>query len=63
MAYLHHYYEPDNTIEQTRMQQRGKSYRIVNNDLYKMSILGPLLRCVSKAKGQQILMEVHAGVC
>jgi hypothetical protein len=26
MAYLHHYYEPDSTIEHTRMQQRAGSY-------------------------------------
>jgi hypothetical protein len=63
MAYLRHYYEPDNAIEQTRMQQRAQSYQIVNNDLYKISISGPLLRCVSKAEGQQILSEVHARVC
>jgi hypothetical protein len=34
----------------------------VDNDLYKISVSGPLLRCVSK-EGHQILSEVHAGVC
>jgi hypothetical protein len=61
MAYLHHYYEPDSTIEHTRMQQRAGSYQIVDNDLYKTSISGPLLQCVSKAKGQDILSEIHTG--
>jgi DNA-directed RNA polymerase subunit H (RpoH/RPB5) len=61
MTYLGHYYEPDNTIiEQTTMQQRAQSYQIVNNDLYKISVLDPLLRCVSKAEGQQILSAFHA---
>jgi hypothetical protein len=50
MTYLRHYYEPDITIEHTRMQQRARSYQIVDNDLYKTSILGPLLRCVSKTE-------------
>jgi hypothetical protein len=63
MAYLHHYYEPDSAIEQTRIQQRAQSYQIVNNNLYKISVVGPLLRCVSKAEAQQILSEIHAGVC
>jgi hypothetical protein len=63
MVYLHHYYEPDNTVEQTRMQQKAQLYQIVNNELYKISILGHLLRCVSKAEGQGILLEVHVGVC
>jgi hypothetical protein len=51
MAYLHHYYEPDRAIEQIRMQQRSQSYQIVDNDLYKISVSGPLLRCVSKEEG------------
>jgi hypothetical protein len=63
MAYLCHYYKPDNHIEQTRMQQRAESYEIVNNELYKISVLGPLLRYISKAEGPEILSEVHAGVC
>jgi hypothetical protein len=35
----------------------------VDNDLYKISVSGPLLRRVSREEGQQILSEVHAGVC
>jgi hypothetical protein len=45
------------------MQQRERSYQIVDNDLYKTSISGPLLRCVSKDEGQEILLEIHAGTC
>jgi hypothetical protein len=63
MAYLHHYYEPDSTVEHTRMQQRVGSYQIVDNDLYKTSISGPLLRYISKAEGQEILSEIHARTC
>jgi hypothetical protein len=43
MEYLHHYYEPDSTTETIRMQQRAKVYHIVNNNLYKASVSGPLL--------------------
>jgi ribonuclease HI len=62
-AYLHHYYEPDSKNEQTRMQQRAKDYQIVGNELYKASILGPLLWCLSKAEALETLQEVHAGIC
>jgi hypothetical protein len=62
MAYLYHYYEPDNTIEHVRMQQRAKAYQVINNDLYKTSISDPLLRCISMAKGQELLSDIHAGV-
>jgi hypothetical protein len=63
MAYLHHYYETDGITEHTRMQQRARVYQIVDNDLYKTSISGSLLWCMSKAKGQEILLEIHAGIC
>jgi hypothetical protein len=45
------------------MQQRAGTYQIVDNDLYKTSISGPLLRCVSKDEGQETLSEIHAGTC
>jgi hypothetical protein len=61
IAYLHHCYELDSNIEHTRMQQRARSYQIVNNDLYRTYDLGPLLRCISKAKGEEILWEIHTG--
>jgi hypothetical protein len=57
MVYLHHYYEPDSINEETRMQQQAKAYQIVDNNLYKASVLGPLLRCLSKAEGQELLSE------
>jgi hypothetical protein len=59
MAYLHHYYEPDTTIEQRRMQLRARAYQILDNDLYKVSTSGPLLCYVRKEEGQQILSEVQ----
>jgi hypothetical protein len=63
MSYLCHYYEPDSIIEHTRIQQRAGSYQIVDNDLYKTSISGPLLWCVSKDEGQKILLEINVGTC
>jgi hypothetical protein len=63
MAYLCHYYKLDRTTEKIRMQQWAKAYQIVDNNLYKASVSGPLLRCLSKAEGQNIPLEVHAGIC
>jgi hypothetical protein len=44
------------------MQQRAKDYQIVSNELYKAFVLGPLLHCISKIEGQEILSEVHVGI-
>jgi hypothetical protein len=63
MTYFHHYYELDSINEQTRMQQWAKAYQIIDNDLYKASVSGPLLQCLSKVEGQELLSEVYAGVC
>jgi hypothetical protein len=63
MAYLCHYYKTNSTVEHTRMQHRARLYQIVDNELYKTSASGPLFRFVSKAKGQDILSEIHAGIC
>jgi hypothetical protein len=63
MAYLHHYYLPDNKNEQIRLQQQAKDHQIVSNELYRTSNSGPLLRCISKIEGQEILQGVHAGIC
>jgi hypothetical protein len=63
MAYLHHYYELDSAIQQTRMQQRAQSYQIVANDIYKIFVSSHLLRRVGKDEGHPILSEVYAGTC
>jgi hypothetical protein len=51
MAYLHHYDKPDSKNEHIRLQQRAKDYQIVRNELYKISVSGPLLHCIIKTKG------------
>jgi tRNA splicing ligase len=45
------------------MQPRVKAYQIDDNDLYKTSVSNPLVRCISKAKDQQLLSEIHTGIC
>jgi hypothetical protein len=45
------------------MQRRAKDYQIVDNELYRTSVSSPLLHCISKIEGQEILQEVHAGIC
>jgi hypothetical protein len=62
MAYLRHYYEPDNTTELIRMQQRAKAYQIISNELYKTSVSSALLRCISKAADQELISKIHAWV-
>jgi hypothetical protein len=52
MAYLRHHYEPDSSIDLTKMQQRVKAYKIIRDDLYKTSVTVPPLHCLSKGEGK-----------
>jgi hypothetical protein len=63
IEYLHHHCEPDNNTELLRMQQRAKAYIVIENELYKTSVAGPLLRCLSKVEGKELLAKIHSGVC
>ena len=63
MAYLKGYHEPKTKEEEKRMQQRRQGYIIINDELYKASIIAPLLKCVASSKGKQLLKEIHEGSC
>jgi hypothetical protein len=63
MTYLRHHYEPDNNIELLRMQQRAKAYQVIGDELCKTSVTGPLLHCLSKNEGKELLIETHSSIC
>jgi hypothetical protein len=63
MTYLHHHYEPDNNTELIRMQQRVKAYQVIGDELYKISVTGPLLHYLSRDEGKELLAQTHSGVC
>jgi hypothetical protein len=54
MSYLHHHYEPNNSTKLTRMQQRVKAYQTIGDELYKTSVTGTLIRCLSKDEGKDL---------
>jgi hypothetical protein len=55
MAYLRHHYELDNNTELLRMQQRTKAYQVIGDELYKTSVIGLLLHCLSRDEGKELL--------
>ena len=57
------YHEPETKEEEKRMQQRARGYRIINDDLYKASVIAPLLKCITFNEGKQLLKETHEGSC
>jgi hypothetical protein len=63
MAYLRHYYKPDDNTELLKMQQRAKAYQVIEDELYKTSVTGPLLCYLSKDECKELLAQMHSSIC
>jgi hypothetical protein len=46
-----------------RMEARTRPYMIIEGELYKQGVCSPLLKCLSRAEGQELIKEIHAGLC
>jgi hypothetical protein len=63
MAYLRGHYEPQDELEEKRLQQRARGYTVVNGELYKSGVTEQWLRCITSEKGLELLKEIHSGFC
>ena len=54
---------PDNRIEAYKIQVQAAMFSLVNGQLYKWSLDGPYLKCLTTQQGQYILDEHHEGIC
>jgi hypothetical protein len=46
-----------------RMKARKRPYVIIEGELYKHEVCSPLLKCLSRAEGQELMKEIYAGLC
>jgi hypothetical protein len=63
MAYLREHYEPDGEVNDIRMKQRTRNYKIINNQLYKQGICARLLKYISAEEGKKLLSEIYEEIC
>ena len=63
MAYLRGHFVPEDEKEEKRMALRARNYRIIGEELYRGGVCVPLLKCISREEGKQLLEEIHAGMC
>jgi hypothetical protein len=63
LAYMINKTLPEETVEARRIIRRSKAFVVLQGKLYKKSITGILQRCVTPQEGQDILNDIHAGVC
>jgi hypothetical protein len=53
----------DDEVYNKRMEARARPYIIIEGELYKQGVCSPLLKCLSRTKGQELIKEIHAGLC
>jgi hypothetical protein len=46
-----------------RMEARTRPYVIIEGELYKQGVCSPLLKCLSRTEGQELMKEIHTGPC
>jgi ribonuclease HI len=63
LAYMVNKTLPKDTVQAKRIIRRSKAFVVLQGKLYKKSITRVLQRCVTPQEGQEILKDIHAGVC
>jgi ribonuclease HI len=51
----------DDEAYNKRMEARTRPYVIIGGELYKHGVCSPLLKCLSRAEGIELMKEIHAG--
>jgi hypothetical protein len=63
LAYMINKILPKDTVEARRIIRRSKAFVMLQGKLYKKSITGILQCCATPQEGQEILKDIHVGVC
>jgi hypothetical protein len=53
----------DDEVYIKRMHARTRPYVIIEGELFKQGVCSTLLKCLSRAKGQELMKEIHSGLC
>jgi hypothetical protein len=46
-----------------RIEARTRRYVLIEGELYKHGVCSPLLKCLSRTEGIELMKEIHAGLC
>jgi hypothetical protein len=52
----------DDETYNKRMEARTRPYAIIEGELYKQGVCSPLLKCLLRAEGIELMKEIHAGL-
>ncbi|XP_020193028.1 uncharacterized protein [Aegilops tauschii subsp. strangulata] len=54
---------PEDKAEARQIVRRSKAFTVMGDQLHKKSTTGVTQRCISPEEGQQILQDIHSGIC
>jgi hypothetical protein len=63
MSFLQGNFLSDDEAYNKRIEARARPYVIIEGELYKHRVCSPLLKCLSRAEGIELMKEIHAGLC
>jgi hypothetical protein len=63
VSFLQGNYPSDNEAYIKRMQAKTRPYMIIEGELFKQGVCSPLLKYLTRAEGQKLMKEIHAGIC
>jgi hypothetical protein len=63
MIFLQGNFLSDDEAYNKRIEARARPYVIIEGELYKHGVCSPLLKCLSRAEGIELMKEIHAGLC
>jgi hypothetical protein len=63
VSFLQGNYPSEDEAHIKRIETRTRPYIIIEGELYKQGVWSLLLKCLSRAKGQELMKEIHAGLC
>jgi hypothetical protein len=53
----------DDEAYNKRMETRTRPYVVIEGELYKHGVCSPLLKCLSRAEGIELMKEIHTCLC
>ena len=63
VSFLQGNYPSDDESYIKRMHARTRPYVIIEGELFKQGVCSPLLKCLSRAEGQELMKEIRSGIC
>ncbi|KAL2250116.1 UNVERIFIED_CONTAM: hypothetical protein Sindi_2485300 [Sesamum indicum] len=54
---------PDDSTAARRLKMRAPRFTLVNEQLYKRTVEGPLLKCLDPERAEYVMREIHEGSC